>query len=266
MQFRNLTEITIGQLSPYTMFTVLRTLITALFIVLLTTLLVSVHAQVAELNYPGTVTTNQHYYGPLYKSFTTSSFTNSNYVYHYDAAELSSIPPGSTIDSIAWKLDPGNTAFITPTAGNTFTIDLQETTAPDIPTLGNTWNAVMTAPTQVFNNGAYGIGDTDPTGWQVHEFSTSFTYNGGNLLIGTTFSYTGGQVNDYIEFESQPVTGKGAGAAGGTVTTASTFSTLYDDNRPSIRIDTTQHSPASTSPITASLPPALICCVAQAPT
>jgi len=121
---------------------------------------------------------------PIYRSSAASSFGWSLSGHLYTASQLSSLPPGSTINSIAFnKVSTNGTA-----SGRTGTLKVymrnsSATTIPNTTTLGT-----VQAYTQVVNNSAAVIPTTAGyLTWAI----TPFVYTGGSLEIYVDWSTNG---------------------------------------------------------------------------
>ena len=176
----------------------------------------------------GAGTTSSYFYGPIYRSSTTSSFNHSNYAYLYTASELSAIPPGSTITMIEWDKASGALS-----GNNVFQILMANNSATSL-TSGSTWGTVSAGATSVFNSSTAAFSTTN--GWEAWTLSNPFLYTGGSLQILTRHQKVGTATaaNNY-RYTAQ--TGKAIGYASTTAATStSALTTTYGNNRPNIRI------------------------------
>lgn len=127
-----------------------------------------------------------YYFGPYYRSSSTSSNDYSRYAYLYTAAELN-IPAGAIITEIAWLKYDG-----TLSADNNFDIWLENVTnttlaATDWGTLTSTATQVYTSTTQAFVE--------PPDNYEIFPI-TQFVYDGGNLQILTDHARVTGTASD----------------------------------------------------------------------
>ncbi len=188
--------------------------------------------------------TSSYFYGPIYRSASTSTFDWSKYAHLYTATELG-IPTGAIITNLEWlKSDAGEL-----TGNNTFTVLLGNTTATAL-TTGTTWGTLTTNATQVYSSSSQNFTGAAGTYFGVPtNGTTNFIYTGGNLLV-LTDHVKSGTATAAVNFVTNPAPGQALGNASGTALTAtSTLSTAsYGDRRPTLRITYIPGSPCVAPP------------------
>jgi hypothetical protein len=180
------------------------------------------------------------FYGPIYRFSATSANNRSRYAYLYTAAELG-IPVGSVITNIAWLKSDANTAA----GANTFNVLLKTTTATSL-AAGTTWTSLTTGATSSYSSTAQAITGAAGTYFAV-PLSTTFTYTGNNLLVLADW-IRGGTTSGYLGWVPNAAPGLGIGNIGGATspTTLGSAAGTYDGARPTIRITFTAPSCAGT--------------------
>ena len=197
---------------------------------LLLFLFVAQASQAQQYQQIGTDSTVQSYfYGPLYRSSATSTFNYSSYTYLYLSSELGAIPPGATITGVAWQLQAGTGGL---TGANSFEIYAENTSQSTIAVSSNLATEIAMAG-MMYSNALYEV--PAGGGWQLHTFSTPFTYTGNNLKLSTNH-FRGGTASGVINYHYETTPDLAGGAASSTPTTSTTFSTSYSGRRPNIRI------------------------------
>ncbi|HET8573340.1 MAG TPA: PKD domain-containing protein [Edaphocola sp.] len=172
---------------------------------------------------------SSYYYGPYYRSSSSSTFDYSRYAYLYTASELN-IPPGAVITKVAWLKESG-----TISGNNTFQIWMENNNASSLSS--ETWSTLIGSATQVYTSTTQSF----PAGndsYEEFEFPTPFLYSGGSLEIITDHEMAG-TPSGANEFYYETATDMAIGWAASTAPSASTTigsSSLYNDHRPTIRI------------------------------
>ncbi len=178
---------------------------------------------------------SSYFYGPLYRSSSTSSFNYSFYGAIYEAADLA-VPIGTTINSISWKKQSAFT--ITGGLAN-FTIRMRNSTASSF--VGTQRYDTLTSAgyTTVYSSTTQDITGAANT-WVTFTFTTPFVYNGGSLIVSTDWNRDGGTSNGALNWYYETKTGKAVGYASSSAPTASsTTSSSYSDRRPAVRLNVT---------------------------
>src|SRR5690606_9460333 len=117
-----------------------------------------------------------YFYGPYYRSASSSSFNYSNYSYLYTNAELG-IPAGALIIEIAWLKANG-----TISGNNIFNMWLDNNTATSLSS--TSWNNLTTGATQVYASTTQSFLAANDA-YEIFTLSTPFMYSGGSLQIIT---------------------------------------------------------------------------------
>lgn len=176
----------------------------------------------------GNGTSDHYYYGPYYRSSSGSSFNYSNYVYLYTSSELG-IPPNSIITKVEWYKESGTLTG----NNNVFKVWMENTNTSSISTSGTLGNYLSSA-TSVYSSTTKNF--TVTKGWEPIPLDNPFLYTGNNLFIITGHEKKG-NASGANRWRYHSASGKAEGTAGSSPrTNSSTFSSLYDDNRPNIRI------------------------------
>ncbi len=188
----------------------------------------------------GTGTSSSYFYGPYYRSSSSSTFNYSRYAYLYTASELG-IPAGATITKIEWYKVSG-----TLTGNNTFNIWLNNSSSTSL-SLGTTWGTLVTGATSVYASNTQSF--TVTGGWESFTLGTSYSYSGGNLIILTDHVKSGtasGSNNFYYDQATGYAIGYASSSAPSSSTTLS--SSTYANRRPRIRITYTPPPPCTGTP------------------
>lgn len=175
-----------------------------------------------------TTGSTSYYYGPYYRSSSTSTFDYSRYAYLYTSSELN-IPPGAEIKKIAWLKESG-----TISGNNTFQIWLENNSATTLSS--SSWSTLTSSATQVYTSTTQSFSAANDS-YEEFVLSTPFLYTGGSLQILTDHEMAGtpsGVNNFYYESATGMAIGWSSSTAPSSSTTLST--TLYGNNRPTIRI------------------------------
>lgn len=124
--------------------------------------------------------------GPIYRSNGTSAFIYSRHHYLYTQAELvaAGLPAGAQILELAWNKDNAAAS----SAPYLFEIWLQNSSLTAVRTPPQTWAALTTGATQVYNNPAAVLPAT--IGYVDHLLSAPFTYTGGGLEISVNYDHS----------------------------------------------------------------------------
>ena len=171
-------------------------------------------------------------YGPLYRLSATSTTTAARCDMLWTQAEMAAagIPAGAQILSIEFnKANAAN--FVTPA---TFKIYMGNTSNTALATT-QTWAAITTNFTQVFNSTSYNM--PAAPGW-VSMPVTPFTYTGGALEIATDLAMTGnGGATDKFQWEYTSTTAPDKIVGASTAATTLNGTTAGYKFRPNIRIN-----------------------------
>lgn len=200
-----------------------------------------------------TTSSTSYFYGPYYRSSSSSSFDYSRYAYVYTATELN-IPPGSIITEIAWYKSSG-----TITGNNTFNIWLENTTNTTL-TTGSAWSTLVASATQVYNSTTQSFTAANNS-YESFTLSPTFTYTGGSLQILTDHAMNGSATaanNYYYNSAPDMAIGYASSAAPSPATTLNTGS--YGDNRPTIKITYMPGTPCSGQPTAGTVPATMNVC------
>ncbi|MBO0357063.1 fibronectin type III domain-containing protein [Hymenobacter sp. BT186] len=185
---------------------------------------------------------SSYFYGPIYRSSTTSTFDYSRYAHLYTPAELG-VPTGAVITELAWlKSDAG-----TLTGNNVFNVLLANSTATTLAT-GTAWTALTTGATAVYSSTTQQVTGAAGTYFSV-ALNQPFVYTGGNLLVLLDHQKQG-TASGAVNFVANPATGFAIGYADSAPITAALTTGSYGNFRPTLRIT---YAPASacTAPPTA---------------
>ncbi len=210
-----------------------------------------------------TPATGSYFYGPIYRSSTTSSFNYSRYVYLYSNAELG-IPSGSIITQIEWLKGSGAAPTGQISANNIFNIFLDNTSASTVPT-GQTWGSFVTSATQVYASTTQAI-TSAASSFESFTLSGSFTYNGQGLYVLTDWEKQTTSPANLTNWVVNSATGMALGYASGTpAPTNATIigtSSSYNNNRPTVRITYIPGSACTAPPVagTPSISPTTATC------
>jgi len=154
--------------------------ITLLFLALMLAGMYETQAQTVTI---GTGTATSYFYGPIYRSSSTSSFDYSKYDYLFLASELSGagIPSGATISKVAW-----NKSSTSASTGNAaFSVWIKNSAQTTLVS-GSTWGSITSGATQAYVTTTQTIPGV--TGWVEFTFASPFTYTGGSLEIATDWN------------------------------------------------------------------------------
>jgi hypothetical protein len=179
-------------------------------------------------------------FGPLYRSFPSSNWNNSHYVYLYTNQELSGIVPGSLITSLEWFMESANAL----PGANFMQIRMQNTNQNTIPVANNDFLNESSGSLVVFSDSTYQL--TNQTGWQSHVLQIPFVYSGGNLKIMVSYHH-GGSASGPILFRVTGAAGRAAGVASHVPASARPFESMYSNSRPDVRI-TYSNTPCQSPP------------------
>ncbi|MBS1741150.1 MAG: hypothetical protein JST88_11505, partial [Bacteroidetes bacterium] len=157
-------------------------------------------AQTVSIGTTGTL--SSYFYGPIYRSSSTSVFHYSKYAYLYTATEIAAagINNGDQISAISFYKN--STFQLSGTNSGTMKIYANNTTNTAL-TSGTTWGAFVGTATLV-DSIVYNSTSNIPgsVGWITYNFSSPITYTGGALeiyvdwvLTPTTSPYSGGAFN-----------------------------------------------------------------------
>jgi len=191
-------------------------------------------AQITDTLYIGVGTSTTTSFGPIYRGSSTSTYNYSRYSYLYLNSELTAIPNGATINSVAWyKTNSSQTTV----SGSDFDIFMKNTNTPSL-TSGTAWATVISGATLSYS-------DTDQTipstiGWIPFDLVNPFTYTGDGLQISTdweTSNTTGNPSNGSFTWRYSTASGLGIGGANvSAMTTLGNSGVVGNNARPHIRI------------------------------
>jgi hypothetical protein len=124
--------------------------------------------------------------GPMYRSSGTSNFIYSRHHYLYTQAELvaAGLPTGAQITEVAWNKDNAAAS----SAPYLFEIWMQNSTLTTGRTAPQTWAALTTGATQVYNNAATNL--PAAIGYVNHLLAAPFTYTGDGLEISVNYDHS----------------------------------------------------------------------------
>jgi len=183
----------------------------------------------------GAGTSTSYYYGPMYRSSSTSTFDYSRYYYLLTASELSAagLPVGASISKIGWN----KTDAFTTNGNASFKIYMKNSALTTL-TTGSAWTTLITGATEVLNTTTQTIPVT--TGWLPFTLSP-FTYTGQALEIGADWDISAVTGNPSTgPFNFQYTSGLPAnytlGATAATAPATLSTTTYGGTNRPNIRI------------------------------
>jgi hypothetical protein len=185
----------------------------------------------------GTSLTADFHSGPIYRSTAASTFDYSQFAYLYTSAELSSIPAGATITSIAWnKVNTGATL-----GPGKFRIYLKNSAVTSY-SAATPFNTLISGAILAYDNNATEI--VANTGFQEFTFSTPFVYNGGSIEIMVDWDVSavvGNASTSSFTWQKTSVNSKILGYASSTPITGSlspTNNSIADitNTRPAVRL------------------------------
>ncbi len=206
---------------------------------------------------PTSVSGSSYFYGPVYRSSTSSTFHYNMNSYIYTAAELSAagIVSGSFINDIRFNLNA--TATLSGSHTGNFQVWVQNSVASN-QTTGTTWGTITSTATQVVNQ-TWNNSNPGAAGWKTFTFSSPYAYTGGSLIVSVRWiltpsggsPYASGAFNwQYYSGALVPTAatiGSASGAAQSNSTALST--TSYGGNlRPLTQMSWTAGSPCSGTP------------------
>ena len=142
-----------------------------------------------ETVYEGTTTS---YYVPAYIAY-FDAYTRSQFV--IPAADLADMA-GSSISSMTFYTTSSNVPYVTTCSADVYLKEVNYTTI-------NAFESKASA--DIVYSGTFSIVSTDSGGEMTIHFSTPYTYNGGNLMVGIENTAKGGWKE--ISFYGQPVSG-----------------------------------------------------------
>ncbi|MBS1777237.1 MAG: T9SS type A sorting domain-containing protein [Bacteroidetes bacterium] len=156
----------------------------------------------AQVSIGTTGTLSSYYFGPIYRSSTSSAFQYSKYAYLYTATEIAAagINNGDQISAISFYKN--STFQLSGTNSGTMKIYANNTTNTAL-TTGTTWGAFVGTATLV-DSIVYNSTSNIPgsVGWITYNFTSPITYTGGALevyvdwaLSPTASPYSGGAFN-----------------------------------------------------------------------
>ena len=221
---------------------------TKLILLLLFVLPSMANAQSTATIATGASLTAIHHSGPIYRSFSSSSYQVSRFSYLYTAAELSAA--GVTSNKLIQKLAWSKTTSATTGAGN-FKIYIKNSSATSYPLATETWANLIAGTTLFYSNSAYSWPST--IGYIDFAGSSNFLYTGGSLEILCDWDLGTGTSSADIPFSLKTVTSSIYGTAntsGAQTTLSSTSNSIgtLTNTRPDLRITYTTSTPCTGTP------------------